>query len=50
MAPKVARGMVDATQLAPKVRAEDIARARQAGQVAEKPKSFWQRLFGGKGK
>jgi anti-sigma B factor antagonist len=51
MAPRAARPMVDATQLAPKVRAEDIARARQQQQQAAaapaKPVSFWQRLFGG---
>lgn len=55
MAPRAARPMVDATQLAPKVRAEDIARVRQqqaaAATPAAKPSSFWQRLFGGgKGK
>lgn len=50
-APRAARPMVDATQLAPKVRAEDIARAQQQ-QATARPasRSFWQRLFGGKGK
>lgn len=44
------RPMVDATQLAPKVRDEDIARARAAQAAnAPRPRSFWQRLFG-KGK
>lgn len=53
MAPRAARPMVDATQLAPKIRPEDIARAMQQQQASAaspsptKPPSFWQRLFGG---
>jgi anti-sigma B factor antagonist len=43
------RPMVDATQLAPKVRDSDVARALAAQAAAQPRLSWWQRLFG-KGK
>lgn len=42
--PRASRPLVDATQLVPRVRPEDIARVRAA--ESEARRSWWQRLFG----
>jgi anti-anti-sigma factor len=44
--PRAVRAMVDATQLAPRVTAADIARVRAEQAADEKKPGFWKRLFG----
>ena len=45
-APRAARAMVDATQLAPRVTAADIARVKAQQAAEDKKPGFWKRLFG----